>query len=85
MECKLDIYGNVSSLYEFYMLFLDAVFQKNLTSDGVQTKATSAVPRLDSVGHSAIFTLIFISSHHVQDDKAVNEDTNKMSDCHKSA
>lgn len=46
-----------------------------LTCVGVQTEATSSVACLDSVGHSAIFSFIFVSSHHVQNHKPAHEDT----------
>lgn len=54
--------------------------KNKLTSVGVQTEATSTVACLDSVWHSAIFSFIFISSHHVQNHKPVDKDTNRMSD-----
>lgn len=52
-----------------------------LTCVGVQTEATSIVARLDSVGHSAIFSFIFISSHYVQNHKPDNEDTSLCKTC----
>lgn len=50
-------------------------FRLRLTCVGAQTKATCSVARLDSVGHSAIFSFIFISSHHVQNHKPDDEAT----------
>lgn len=48
----------------------------HLTGVGVQTEATSAVACLDSVGHSSIFSFIFVSSHHVQNHKPDDVDIN---------
>lgn len=45
-----------------------------LTGVGVQTEATGSVARLDPVGHSAVFSFVFISSHHVQNDKPDDEE-----------
>ena len=53
--------------------------EENLTGVGVQTEATSAVARLEPVRHAAIFTLVVISSHHVQNHKPASEDTDKLS------
>lgn len=50
--------------------------KNKLTSVGVQTKAASAVPCLDSVWYSAIFSFIFVSSHHVQYHKPGSKNTN---------
>ena len=59
-------------------LFLDDVSHPKykLTSVWVQTEATGAVACLDSVRHSAVFSFVVISSHHVQNHKPVDKDTN---------
>lgn len=63
MKCKLHPDG---------VILLNVM--PRLTCVGVQTEATSSVARLDPVGHSAIFSFVFISSHHVQNHKPDDED-----------
>lgn len=46
---------------------------RGLTGVGVQTEASSGVARLNSVGDSAVFSFVFISSHHVQNHKPDDE------------